>query len=287
MINKFMLKAEKERPKVKTGFISNLYSKFKSHFKLKKSEKSNSRTEHSDRFETATEGKIINNLGSFSEKTIEDIMIPRSDIISVDVSCTLEELSKSIVEHAHTRTLVYQEHLDNILGFVHIKDLFAIIVESKKFSLRKLVRKHIVAPHSMKLTDLLTQMQRSCTHIAVVVDEYGGTDGIVTIEDIIEEIVGNINDEHDIGEDEDYKIIKPGLIIASARMEIEELENILGINIAAEDDEFDTIGGFIMAKSGSVLEKGKKIQITDDVLVEILDSTPRAIKQVKITYTKF
>lgn len=271
-----MPNADKEGPSVKTSFIISLFLKLKSFFQTKKSKNLKS--------DIATEVDIIDNIGSFSEKTLEDIMVPRSDIVSVDINSSLEELSKSIVAHAHTRTLVYQENLDNIIGFVHIKDLFTVLAESKKFDLKKLVRKHIVAPHSMKLVDLLTQMQRSCTHIAVIVDEYGGTDGIVTIEDIIEEIVGNIHDEHDIGEDEDYKIVRPGLIIASARMEIEDLEDILGIAIAAEDDEFDTIGGFIMAKSGSVLDKGEKIHITDDILIEILEATPRAIKQVKITY---
>lgn len=281
-----MPKSDKEGPSVKTSFLSNLSSKLKSFCFFGKNSKSKYCATHCDNhIETPAEGEIINNLGSFSEKNLEDVMIPRSDIVAVDVSISLEELSKSIVEHAHTRTLVYQEHLDHILGFVHIKDLFEVIAESKKFNLKKLARKHIVAPHSMKLTDLLTEMQKTRTHIAVVVDEYGGTDGIVTIEDIIEEIVGNINDEHDdIGDDEDYKIVKPGLIIASARMDIEDLEKILKIKISEEDDEFDTIGGYIMAKSGSVLEKGEKFHINDDVLVEILEATPRAIKQVRITY---
>lgn len=281
-----MPKSDKEGPSVKISFLSSLSSKLKSFCFFSKKSKSKCCALHcDDSIETAAEGKIINNLGSFSEKNLEDVMIPRSDIVAVDVSISLEELSKSIVEHAHTRTLVYQEHLDHILGFVHIKDLFEVIAESKKFNLKKLARKHIVAPHSMKLTDLLTEMQKTRTHIAVVVDEYGGTDGIVTIEDIIEEIVGNINDEHDdIGDDEDYKIVKPGLIIASARMEIEDLEKILKITITEEGDEFETIGGFIMAKSGSVLEKGEKFHITDDVLAEVLEATPRAIKQVRITY---
>jgi magnesium and cobalt transporter len=158
-------------------------------------------------------------------------------------------------------------------------------VESKKFNLKRLLRKHIVAPHSMKLIDLLTQMQRSRTHIAIVVDEYGGTDGLVTIEDIIEEIVGNIDDEHDIGIDEDYRILKPGLIITSARVEIQELENVLGTQLSSVDDEFDTIGGLIMVKSGSVPEKGEVIHITEDIIAEILEATPRTIKQIKITYT--
>ena len=137
----------------------------------------------------------------------------------------------------------------------------------------------------MKLIDLLAQMQRGRTHIAIIVDEYGGTDGLVTIEDIIEEIVGRIDDEHDIGIDKDYKILKPGLIVTSARVGIEELENVLNTQLKGDEDEFDTIGGLIMAKSGSVPEKGEVINITNNVVAEILESTPRTIKQIKITYT--
>ena len=137
----------------------------------------------------------------------------------------------------------------------------------------------------MKLIDLLAQMQVNRTHIAVVVDEYGGTDGIVTIEDIMEEIVGRIDDEHDIDEDVDsYKNLRPGLLVASARVEIEELENVIGVTLKSEHDEFDTIGGLVMAKVGNVPEKGDVIDLDDGVIVEIIESTPRTIKQMKITY---
>ncbi|MDP4708692.1 MAG: hemolysin family protein [Rickettsiaceae bacterium] len=277
--------SDKEDPMVGNKTKSTVFSKLKSLWRKDPLKQENLKSEQSDISELPTEGEILNNLGSFSEKTLDNIMIPRSDIISVGVDTSLEELSALIVKHAHTRTLVYQERLDDIIGFIHIKDLFEVIVESKKFNLKRLLRKHIVAPHSMKLIDLLTQMQRSRTHIAIVVDEYGGTDGLVTIEDIIEEIVGNIDDEHDIGIDEDYRILKPGLIVTSARVEIQELENVLGIQLSGEDDEFDTIGGFIMAKSGSVPEKGEVIHITEDIIAEILEATPRTIKQIKLTYT--
>jgi CBS domain containing-hemolysin-like protein len=277
--------SDKEDPTVGNKSKITVFSKLKSLWKKEPLKQEDSKLEQSDFSELPTEGEILNNLGSFSEKTLENIMIPRSDIISVGVDASLEELSALIVKHAHTRTLVYQERLDDIIGFIHIKDLFEVIVESKKFNLKRLLRKHIVAPHSMKLIDLLTQMQRSRTHIAIVVDEYGGTDGLVTIEDIIEEIVGNIDDEHDIGIDEDYRILKPGLIITSARVEIQELENVLGTQLSSVDDEFDTIGGLIMAKSGSVPEKGEVIHITEDIIAEILEATPRTIKQIKLTYT--
>lgn len=233
-----------------------------------------------------TEDEIVDNLDNFYEKTVEDIMVPRSDIISASHDTSLEELSELIIKHSHTRTLIYKESLDNIIGFVHIKDLFEVIAHSQKFVLKKLIRKHIVSPHSMKLIDLLTKMQAKKTHIAVVVDEYGGTDGIVTIEDIIEEIVGEIDDEHDIDEETDsYKILRPGLLIASARVEIEELESVIGIKLKTEHDESDTIGGLVMAKVGSVPEKGDIIDLDNSVTIEIIESTPRTIKQMKITYT--
>jgi magnesium and cobalt transporter len=230
---------------------------------------------------------ITKNFESFAEKTVEDVMIPRSDIISVSYDISLEDLSKTIIKYGHTRTLVYKENLDNVIGFLHIKDLFEIIAKSKKYSLKKLMRQHIVSPHSMTLIELLKQMQINRTHIAIVVDEYGGTDGIVTIEDVIESIVGKIDDEHDANLDLDtFKILKPGLIVANARMEVEELEKLLNVKLREEDDEFDTIGGLVLAKVGTVPEKGDVITITEEVTIEIIDSTPRTIKQLKIIYSE-
>jgi CBS domain containing-hemolysin-like protein len=230
---------------------------------------------------------IIQNFESFAEKTVEDIMIPRSDIIAVSCEASLEDISKTIIKYGHTRTLVYKENLDNVIGFLHIKDLFEVIAKSKKYNLKKLMRKHIVSPHSMTLIDLLKQMQIHRTHIAVVVDEYGGTDGIVTIEDVIEAIIGRINDEHDESLDgENIEIIKPGVMIVNARVEIEELEKILGVSLRKEEGEFDTIGGLVLAKIGTVPEKGEVIAITEEVTIEILDSTPRAIKQLKVICNK-
>lgn len=230
---------------------------------------------------------IIQNFESFAEKTVEDIMIPRSDIIAVSCEASLEDISKTIIKYGHTRTLVYKENLDNVIGFLHIKDLFEVIAKSKKYNLKKLMRKHIVSPHSMNLIDLLKQMQIHRTHIAVVVDEYGGTDGIVTIEDVIEAIIGRINDEHDESLDgENIEIIKPGVMIVNARVEIEELEKILGVSLRKEEGEFDTIGGLVLAKIGTVPEKGEVIAITEEVTIEILDSTPRAIKQLKVICNK-
>ena len=230
-----------------------------------------------------SEDQMMGSFNKFLAKTTQDVMIPRSDIVAIKDDVTIDELNKFIIKHGHTRTLIYKGNLDNIIGFVHTKDLFKMVVESKKYALKKLMRKHIISPQSMKLLDLLTQMKIHRTHIAVVVDEYGGTDGVVTIEDIVEEIVGPIDDEHDEAVAlESYKIIKPGLVIASARVEIEELENVLSVKLKEDNDEFDTIGGLVMAKTGNVPEKGAVININEDVTIEILDSTPKTLKQLKI-----
>lgn len=229
--------------------------------------------------------KIESNMGSFAEKTVEDVMIPRSDIGSISIDSKFEEICNSVLEHAHTRTLVYRGSLDNIVGFIHIKDLFRSVVDGKKTPIKKLLRKHIVSPHSMKLIDLLKQMQIARTHISIVVDEYGGTDGLVTIEDIIEEIVGRIDDEHDIDtEGNSYKIIRPGVVITSARVEIEELEEVIGIKFENDCEEIDTIGGLIMTIKGCVPEKGEIVILNNDLVIEVIESTPRTIKQLKITY---
>lgn len=228
--------------------------------------------------------EYLSSFESFASKKVEDVMIPRSDIIAVSADIESNDLSKLIVEHNHTRILVYNDNLDNIIGFLHIKDLFKMITESRSFNLQKLLRQNLVSPMSMRLSDLLSEMQLKRTHISVVVDEYGGTDGIVTIEDIVEAIVGRIDDEHDDIDTGGFKILKSGTVISNARVEIDELEKELKIKLKTEGAEFDTIGGLVLAKSGNIPSRGEIIEITDDIAVEILDSTPRTIKQLKIIF---
>jgi magnesium and cobalt transporter len=276
MPNKVNKKAKKSEPREqKTFWLTAFLSSFLNRFKSQKT----------NNFPARDVSTIFSNFDNLATRTVEDVMIPRSDIIAVKSDVTIEDLSAAIVEHGHTRTLVYKGSLDNVIGFVHIKDLFEIIAESKTYNLKKLIRPHLVSPYSMKLIDLFTQMQVKRTHIAIVVDEYGGTDGIVTIEDIIEKIVGRkIDDEHDDDEPvESYKVLKSGVIISSARVEVEEIEKILSVRMKYVDDEFDTIGGLVMARSGHVPEKGDIIQITEEVSIEILDATPRSVKHLKIT----
>ena len=272
---------KKQQPNKLKKFFSNFVSKL---FKNKAiASIANRKKERELALYNAAKQEIISNFDNFTKQNAEDIMIPRSDIVAVPINISLEELTKNIAQHTHTRTLVYKGNLDNIVGFIHLKDLLKVIRNTEKYNLKKLVRKHIISPHSMKLTELLTKMRIQRTHIAVIVDEYGGTDGIVTIEDLIEEIVGTINDEHDKAIDHSYNVIQPGMVVADSRVEVEELEQVLDIKLKSEDDEFDTIGGLVMAKTGNVPKKGDVIYITENITIEVLDSTPRTLKQLKIT----
>lgn len=233
---------------------------------------------------TLDEHNILANLLKLKGKTIEDIMVPRSDIAAIKLTTNIEELNESIkVKIPHTRTLIYDGTLDNIVGFIHIKDLFKALVTKQNFRLKKLIRKHIIAAPSMKLLDLLAKMRREKTHIAIVIDEYGGTDGLVTIEDVMEALVGRIDDEHDQkSEYDNYKVINNSTIISNARVEVEVLEEIIGEKLKDDDDEFDTIGGLVLTKMGNVPAVGTKINVSENIEIEVTDANPRSLKQVKI-----
>jgi CBS domain containing-hemolysin-like protein len=274
--------------------FSNLLAKF-SRKKHLSAERLINNNLSSKKYEIAKE-KIVNNYEQFSLKTAQDVMIPRSEIIDVTVDVKLEDLNKTINLHSNTRTLVFEDNLDKIIGFIHIKDLFEILTHSnlsnvkpnnsENFTTKKILRKHIVCPYSMKLIDLLTQMQVHRTHIAVVVDEYGCTDGIITIEDVIEEIIGEIDDEHDEIEVNNFNLIKPGTIITNARVEIQEIEEMLGVKLDFKDSEFDTIGGLVMAKAGRVPSNGQIIELSESLTAEILDASPRTVNKVKLVLSK-
>ena len=236
---------------------------------------------------SSEEKNILTNFLQFGHKTVKDVMIPRSDIASVEAKTKLDKFNAEVVKHGHTRTVVYSETLDNVLGFVHIKDLFAIVSKDKDSSLKKLVRKHLITTSSTKLIDLLVEMRRKRTHIAIVFDEYGGTEGMVTIEDIVEEIVGEIEDEHDdnsSNSNKDYTVTGNNTIITSARVEIEELEKEMGLTLLQKGEDVETIGGLVMLRVGHVPAVGDIVHVSEDVVAEVLDANTRIIKRLKISY---
>lgn len=238
---------------------------------------------------TEPERRIFKNFTQFYNKTVDDVMVPRSDISAVASDITFSDLVKNITNTMHTRTLVYDDNIDNVVGFVHVKDLFEILAKGKKnFKLKKVMRKPIVVAPSVMLVELLSQMQEGRIHIAVVIDEYGCTDGIITIEDIIETILDRIDDEHDdlVDENYDYKINNLGDIIASSRVKIEEIEKVLERELKNEEDEVETIGGLVLLRAGHIPNTGVVVDVNEDVQIKVLESTSRGIVKVKIILKK-
>lgn len=230
------------------------------------------------------ERNMLSNIFGLSDLKIEDIMIPRTDIIAVDDSSTLTSIRNTLVKQEHTRIPVYRESLDNVTGFIHIKDLIQFLSSKKQFSLKNILREILYVPPSMKVLDLLVKMRAKRVHMALVVDEYGGTCGLVTMEDLMEEIVGEIEDEHDEKEIFAMKEVEKGTFEVNARMEVEDLGSNLGINL--KNDDYDTIGGMIFFMLGRVPEPGEKITSKTGLVFEILDSDKRRIKKVLVKKNK-
>ena len=219
-----------------------------------------------------------------------DIMIPRADIGAVEVNDSFEKVLEVFIKESHSRVPVYEKNLDNIIGMIHIKDLVKYQNEGnfEHGFLKKIKREIIEIPPSMPVLDLLMKMQLTRLHMGIVIDEYGGTDGLVTIEDVIEEIIGEIEDEHD--EQNMPMLIKtsPNSFEASARVEIEEFEKISKINFLKDynNEDVDTLGGLVVAIAGRVPQRGEIIKHESGLTFEINDADPRRIKSIKITPPK-
>ena len=219
-----------------------------------------------------------------------DIMIPRADIGAVEVNDSFEKVLEVFIKESHSRVPVYEKNLDNIIGMIHIKDLVKY-QSNENFEqgfLRKIIRDVVEIPPSMPVLDLLMKMQLTRLHMGIVIDEYGGTDGLVTIEDVIEEITGEIEDEHD--EQNMPTLIKtsPNSFKASARAKIEDLQNLSKINFlnVHDNEDVDTLGGLVIATAGRVPQRGEIIKHESGLIFEIIDADPRKIKLLKITYPK-
>jgi CBS domain containing-hemolysin-like protein len=257
---------------------------------------------------------MMGNLLEFADTRIEDVMVARAEVVAIEESSTLQALMQRFAEANHSRLPVYRETLDDLTGMIHIKDFVNLVV---KFSTQKsrrrsaknadaepgasppaafraadlkktvkqsgLVRELLFVPPSMRASDLLVKMQATHMHMAVVVDEYGGTDGLVTIEDLVEIIVGDIADEHDTTE---------GMIrdagnqtyIADARVPIDEVETLLGVDLlpADEEESADTLGGLIFAMIGRVPSRGEIVRHSSGLEFEVAESDPRRVKKIRI-----
>ena len=219
-----------------------------------------------------------------------DIMIPRADIGAVELNDSFEKVLEVFIKEAHSRVPIYEKNLDNIIGMIHIKDLVNYQNQKKTENnfLQNLKREILEIPPSMPVLDLLLKMQLTRLHMGIVIDEYGCTDGLVTIEDVIEEITGEIEDEHD--EKNLPMLIKSSLntFEASARIEIDELQKVTNVEFlnSYDNDDVDTLGGLIFSITGRVPQRGEIIKHASGTTFEIKDADPMKIKSVKVTTPK-
>lgn len=233
---------------------------------------------------TAQERVLIGNVLKVHDRNVADVMVPRVDIVAFDIERPFGDLVKLLIEHGHSRLPVYRESLDDVLGFVHVKDVLAPVADRRPGKLAAMIRKVLVVAPSLPVFDLLVQMRQSRTHIALVVDEFGGIDGLVTIEDVIEEIVGDIEDEHDVDETPTLIERPDGSIIADARLPIETFEEQHGTRLRhnGDDEDVDTLGGLVFALAGRVPRRGEIIPHPIGLEFEVLDADPRRIKRLRV-----
>jgi CBS domain containing-hemolysin-like protein len=241
---------------------------------------------------TAEERIMLMNIVSLRELEISDVMVPRADIVAIEMSLTLEDLVKAFREAAHSRLPVYRDTLDDVAGMVHVKDVLMALddanTDGRQATINDIKRRVLFVPPSMPVIDLLLKMRLSRIHMALVIDEYGGTDGLVTIEDLIETIVGDIDDEHD---EQITPLIMPrpsGMLDVDARCPIEDLEANLGIDLLPEDQEdyIDTVGGLLFSLAGRVPERGEVIEHPSGLEFEVIDADARQLKRVRVRKPK-
>ncbi len=251
---------------------------------------------HEDALDAAQE-QMMDAAQRFHVLRVDDVMVPRAGITAIDSTATLTELSNAFKEAGHSRLPIYKETLDDPTGMVHIKDLLPYLMldakgrSGKTYPDKKVIqyikRPVLYVPPSMLAQDLLRRMQARRVHMAIVVDEYGGTDGLVTIEDLVEPIVGDIDDEHDEAEPEVQIVTDKGgrsVWEADGRITIEDFEAALGRDFATDDEEedVDTLGGLIFTLAGRVPERGEIIRHDTGLEFEVMDADPRRVKRLRI-----
>ena len=234
---------------------------------------------------TPEERDLLMNLLRLGHLSAEDAMVPRPDIVAVEESATLADIIEAIKESGHSRMPVFRETLDELVGMVHIRDVLALWNDVAKFRLQNIVRPVLFVPQSMPVVDLLAKMRTSRLHMAIIVDEYGGTDGLVTIEDLVEEIVGEIEDEHDQLPTPSLSQTDDGSVEADARTEIEALEMHFSVTLRESelDEDIETVGGLVSRLAGRVPLKHDRLSHPSGLSFEIIDADPRRVKRVRVS----
>jgi CBS domain containing-hemolysin-like protein len=232
---------------------------------------------------TPVERQMLRNLLHFGDETAGDICVTRGDIMAVPNDISFDELVRAFVDAGHSRLPVYSESLDDVVGMVHIKDVFLANVDlARDRSLQALMREPLFVPESMGAIELLARMRAERIHLAIVVDEFGGTEGLVTIEDVVEEIVGDIEDEHDDAEAAMLTLLEDGVWEADARIELEELAQTVDRRLSSDEDEVDTLGGLMFLLAGHIPAKGECVTHPSGWKLEAVDSDPRRIIRVRL-----
>jgi magnesium and cobalt transporter len=226
---------------------------------------------------------LIANVLRLRETTADDVMVPRADIVAVRADVTLAQTIELIRNDGHSRLPVYREQLDDVIGMVHIKDVFAYVGRPEAFSLEAILRKPLLVAPQIPVLDLLLQMRMQRIHLALVVDEYGGIDGLVTIEDLVETITGDIADEHDDVEAPMITERQDGALDLNARLSIEDFEHKVG-PILTQDEraaDIETVGGLVFTLAGRVPTRGEVISHPSGLEFRVLDSDPRRIRRLR------
>jgi CBS domain containing-hemolysin-like protein len=229
------------------------------------------------------ERKLINRVFEFSETTVREAMIPRTEIAAIPAASSLDEIARSFRQHGYSRLPVYRESLDDIAGVIHSKDVMPFLLRPKAFHLEKVLQKPVYVVDTARLEDVLRQMQKEKFHFGFVVDEHGGVEGIITLEDLLEEIVGDISDEHDEEVNEQIQKIQDGSYLLDGGLAVRDLNRRLGLNLPVSES-YTTVAGFLMNESGQILNEGESVPFNGHVFhIEKVDK--RRILRVRLEKT--
>ncbi len=229
------------------------------------------------------ERQMLRNLLHFGDRSVGEISVTRGDIVSVPSTIAFDALVAAFADAEHSRLPVTGENLDEVIGMIHIKDVFKAQEDpSRPRSVEGLLRAPLFVPESMGVLDLLARMRTERVHLAIVVDEFGGTEGLVTIEDVVEEIVGEIEDEHDEQAAGMLQALEDGLWEADARTELEEVARDIDARLVAEDDEVDTLGGLAFLLAGRILQPGKSVEHPSGWRLECVEADARRMIRLRL-----
>ena len=229
------------------------------------------------------ERQMLRNLLHFGDRTAGEVAVTRGDIIAIPDTISFDDLAAAFADAGHSRLPVYAKSLDHVVGMIHIKDVFVAARDpAVDRSISALLRTPLFVPESMGVLELLARMRAERMHLAIIVDEFGGTEGLVTIEDVVEEIVGEIEDEHDEEEINSLVMLEDGVWEADARVELDELAKTVDPRLASPDDEVDTLGGLVFLLAGHIPAQGECVQHPSGWRLEALDSDSRRIIRVRL-----